>query len=82
VPEHLIPVIPSPETLYSLRLWKTIQGQVKFPPMGGKPYALDLGSVATVFQQLGIDNMGHQLTKMQSIFNVIYVESAEKEKDN
>ena len=71
MPEHLIPVIPTPETVETMRLWNVIKTQVKVAPFGGV-YALDLGSISQVFMAIGVEDIPGELEKMQMIFQEVY----------
>jgi hypothetical protein len=76
VPEHLVPVIPLPETLETIRLWELVEGQFVFAGMDGRPVALDAGSASTTFRNCGLDaeSIEREIRKMKIIFKHLYGE--------
>lgn len=59
-----------PETAYTMQLWGLVGNQINCS-FGG-PVGLNLGSIAQVFQIIGVQDIERQLRKMNAIYDHFY----------
>jgi hypothetical protein len=71
IPDHLVPVEPSIETVYTIFLWKKVKDQIMLSPMG-HPYALDKSNVWDLLDKYGVEDISWQMEKIEIIFQEIY----------
>lgn len=68
----MIPPVPSPDTMRSLRLYREIRNLVRITGVGKAGHiALDIGAVLEYFKIKGVTDAAWQLEKMRIIFDVV-----------